>query len=198
MRIIGIAFLLLAARIAAQSSYVLATGFHPHHSPIGIVWLALTSVVMFALAYGKGRTGEALGNPVLSTEARVTLVDGVLAAAVLAGLVLNTVFGWWWADPVAGFVIVFYGAREGRAALADGRSRAERLNLPKHLPNRAVVADRQPLETRNPLFKRVSGAGATGLEPATSGVTGSRTSGLAGTGGHTVTLSGRFRDPSVG
>jgi divalent metal cation (Fe/Co/Zn/Cd) transporter len=120
MRIIGVAFIALAVYIAAQSAYVLAIAVHPRHSPVGIVWLALTAGAMFALAAGKARTGEELGNPVLRTEARVTLIDGCLAAAVLAGLVLNATVGWWWADPLAGFVIVFYGIREGRAALAHG------------------------------------------------------------------------------
>ncbi len=50
------------------------------------------------------------------TEARVTLIDALLAAAVLAGFLLNAAFGWWWADPVAGLVIVYYGLVEGRAA----------------------------------------------------------------------------------
>ncbi|WP_254651099.1 hypothetical protein [Streptomyces sp. GbtcB7] len=49
---------------------------------------------MFALAFGKARTGAALGNPVLSAEGRGTLIDGLLAAAVLLGLVLNTALGW--------------------------------------------------------------------------------------------------------
>lgn len=119
MRIIGCAFIALAAYIAAQSAYVLVAAAHPHHSPAGITWLALTAVAMFALAAGKARTGEALGNPVLRTEARVTLIDGCLAVAVLAGLVANAALGWWWADPLAGLVIVVYGIREGRAALAQ-------------------------------------------------------------------------------
>ncbi|EPY93298.1 hypothetical protein [Streptomyces noursei] len=49
---------------------------------------------MFALAAGKARTGAALDNPVLKTEGRVTLIDGLLATAVLLGLALNTVVGW--------------------------------------------------------------------------------------------------------
>jgi divalent metal cation (Fe/Co/Zn/Cd) transporter len=72
---------------------------------------------MFALAYGKHQTGRALGNRVLQTEARVTLIDGYLATAVLAGLLLNTLAGWWWADPLAGYVIVYYGLVEGRSSL---------------------------------------------------------------------------------
>jgi divalent metal cation (Fe/Co/Zn/Cd) transporter len=69
---------------------------------------------MFALAAGKARTGAALSNPVLKTEGRVTLIDGLLAAAVLLGLILNTAFGWWWADPAAGYVLVYYATREAR------------------------------------------------------------------------------------
>jgi divalent metal cation (Fe/Co/Zn/Cd) transporter len=70
---------------------------------------------MFALAAGKARTGAALNNPVLRTEGRVTLVDGLLAVAVLAGLVLNATVGWWWADPLAGYVLLAYAAREVHA-----------------------------------------------------------------------------------
>ncbi|ANP51670.1 divalent metal cation (Fe/Co/Zn/Cd) transporter [Streptomyces griseochromogenes] len=112
LRLIGVGFALLAVYLLVQSTWVLATGFHPEHSPLGIVWTAITAAVMFALAYGKARTGAALGNPVLTTEGRVTLIDGLLAAAVLLGLILNTAVGWWCADPAAGYVLVYYAARE--------------------------------------------------------------------------------------
>jgi divalent metal cation (Fe/Co/Zn/Cd) transporter len=118
LRIIGVAFILLAAYITAQSLYTLASSSHPRQSESGIVWLALTAVAMFRLAAGKAKTGKQLGNRVLQTEARVTLIDGYLALAVLAGLILNAAAGLWWADPLAGFVIVGYGLREGSAALA--------------------------------------------------------------------------------
>jgi divalent metal cation (Fe/Co/Zn/Cd) transporter len=114
LRLIGVAFAGLAAYLLVQSTVVLVIGHHPRHSPLGIGWTAVTAVMMFALAAGKARTGQALGNPVLSTEARVTLVDGLLAGAVLLGLALNAAFGWWWADPVAGYVLVLYAAREVR------------------------------------------------------------------------------------
>jgi divalent metal cation (Fe/Co/Zn/Cd) transporter len=93
---------------------VLAAGYRPRHSVAGIAWVAVTAVVMFALALGKTRTGQALGNPVLATEGHVTMIDGILAAAVLVGLVLNAGLGWWQADPVAGYVLVYYAAREVR------------------------------------------------------------------------------------
>jgi divalent metal cation (Fe/Co/Zn/Cd) transporter len=96
---------------------VLAGGYYPHHSVAGIIWTAVTAAVMFALAAGKARTGRALGNPVLRTEGRVTLIDDILATAVLLGLALNTALGWWWAGPAAGYVLVLCAAREVREFL---------------------------------------------------------------------------------
>lgn len=112
LRLIGLSFALLAVYLLVQSTLVLVVGFRPRPSPAGIVWTGMTAAVMFALAAGKARTGAALGNPVLRTEGRVTLIDGLLASAVLLGLLLNALAGWWWADPVAGYVLVYYGARE--------------------------------------------------------------------------------------
>lgn len=119
LRLIGAAFVALAGYLTVQSVVVLALGYHPKHSPTGITWTAATAVAMFALAYGKRYVGRALANPVLSTEARVTAIDGLLACAVLGGLALNAGFGWWWADPAAGFVLVYYAIREARAIFGD-------------------------------------------------------------------------------
>jgi divalent metal cation (Fe/Co/Zn/Cd) transporter len=117
LRLIGIAFVLLAAYLALQSTWVLVSEHHARHSPAGMAWTAITAAVMFALAHGKARTGAVLDNPVLRTEGRVTLIDGILALAVLLALVLNAAAGWWWADPVAAYVLVYYAVREARAAL---------------------------------------------------------------------------------
>ncbi len=119
LRVIGASFLLLAALIMTQSTYVLAVGARPHHSLLGIGWLAATALAMFALAWGKGRTGRALGNRVLETESRVTVIDGCLAGAVMIGLILNAAAGWWWADPLSGFAIVVYGLEAGVHALRE-------------------------------------------------------------------------------
>ncbi len=116
LRLIGGAFFALAVYILGQTAYTLLTGSHPAPSPGGIAWLAATLVAMLLLAHGKRITGRQLGNPVLSTEARVTLIDAALAAAVLVGLTLNALLGWWWADPLAGLVIVYYGLTEGWTA----------------------------------------------------------------------------------
>ncbi len=118
LRMIGIAFVALSIYLAVQSTVVLVVGFRPHHSPLGITWTAVTALVMFALAAGKAKIGRALDNPVLSAEGRVTMIDGILAGAVLLGLVLNAFAGWWWADPVAGYVILYYAIREAREMLS--------------------------------------------------------------------------------
>jgi divalent metal cation (Fe/Co/Zn/Cd) transporter len=117
LNLIAYAFIALALYLLIQSTWVLASGHRAAHSPAGIAWTAITALVMFALAYGKARTGADLGNPVLRTEGRVTLIDGILAAAVLTGLALNAAADWWWADPLAGYVLVYYAAGEARTIL---------------------------------------------------------------------------------
>jgi len=113
LRLIGGAFFLLAVYVLVQAAYTLSSGIHPAPSWPGIIWLILTVIVMLLLAWGKLLTGRQLGNPVISAEARVTLIDGYLAATVLVGLILNALFGWWWADPLASLVLVYYGIKEG-------------------------------------------------------------------------------------
>jgi divalent metal cation (Fe/Co/Zn/Cd) transporter len=116
LKLIGTAFVALVVYVFVQSVWTLLANAHPIPSPLGIVWLAVTCVVMLLLAWGKLVTGRQLGNVVLTTEARVTLIDAALAGAVLVGVSLNALLGWWWADPLAGLVIVYYGLTEARAA----------------------------------------------------------------------------------
>jgi len=119
LRLIGGAFFALAVYILGQEAFTIIFGIRPTTSAGGIAWLTATLIAMLLLSRGKRITGRQLGNPVLTTEAHVTLIDAYLAAAVLAGLILNAVAGWWWADPLAGLVIVYYGIKEGWAAWHD-------------------------------------------------------------------------------
>ncbi len=96
LKLIGTAFIALAIYVLVQSVLTLLANAHPAPSPLGIAWLAVTCAVMLLLAWGKLDTGRQLGNLVLTTEARVTVIDA--------------------AHPLAGFVIVYYGLMEGRAA----------------------------------------------------------------------------------
>jgi divalent metal cation (Fe/Co/Zn/Cd) transporter len=122
LRLIGAAFLALAVYVLLQSGAVLLFRVRPEESLGGTIWLALTLIAMLGLAFGKDRIGKKLDNAVLKTEARVTLVDACLAASVLLGLALNATFGWWWADPMAALVIVFYGFKEGLQAWQEGNA----------------------------------------------------------------------------
>jgi divalent metal cation (Fe/Co/Zn/Cd) transporter len=81
---------------------------------------------MLGLAFGKRVTGRQLHNEVLLTEGRVTLVDAYLAGAVLLGLILNALFGWWWADPLAALMIIYYGIREAIHALHESQEAREK------------------------------------------------------------------------
>jgi divalent metal cation (Fe/Co/Zn/Cd) transporter len=116
LRLIGGAFFVLAVYVTALAAVSLLGGFHPSPSTLAIAWTGATVFVMLALARGKAVTGRALANPVLQAEGRVTLVDAALAASVLVGLSLNAGLGWWWADHIAGLVIVVYAVREGLVA----------------------------------------------------------------------------------
>jgi hypothetical protein len=95
LQLIGCAFAALAVYLLVQSTVVLAAGYHPGHSGLGIIWTAVTAAAMFALAAGKARTGRALNNPVLRTEGRVTVIDGILAVGPAA----RTLGGASWRPP---------------------------------------------------------------------------------------------------
>jgi divalent metal cation (Fe/Co/Zn/Cd) transporter len=119
LRVIAVAFVLLAIYIAIQIAVILGSQSHPGRSTLGIVWLAATVLAMFVLAAGKQSTGQRLGNRVLQTESRLTIIDSALAAAILTGVVLNAAAGWWWADPLSALVIVVYGLREAQHAWSE-------------------------------------------------------------------------------
>ena len=116
LKLIGLAFGLLAIYLAVQIIIVLTSGVHPLPSALGSGWLALTFFIMCILAWGKRVTGRALDNRVLSAEAGVTFVDAALAAAVFLGVGLNALAGWWWADPLSGLIVLGYAVKEGLAA----------------------------------------------------------------------------------
>jgi divalent metal cation (Fe/Co/Zn/Cd) transporter len=118
-KLIGYAFFTLATYIVFQIIYALSTGVHPKQTLLGTVWLSFTAVAMLLLAYGKKVTGDAIPNSVLQTEAKVTVIDALLAISVLIGLIVNMLFGIWYADLIAAGVIVYYGIKEGWHSIQD-------------------------------------------------------------------------------
>jgi divalent metal cation (Fe/Co/Zn/Cd) transporter len=126
LRLIAAAFRALAVYLLVQTTVVFAASYHPQHSLLGIAWTAMTATAMSGLAVSKHRVGRALGNPVLTAESRVTVIDGFLACAILLGLALNAALGWWWADPAAALVLVYYAIREARTSMPGNEGFTEK------------------------------------------------------------------------
>ncbi len=114
LRLIALAFAVLGVSLAAGAVYRLAIGAVAEESPLGIAYLALAALVMFALAYAKRRIAERLDNDPLRAEAGITFLDGLLATGILIALVMNWAFGWWWADPAAAIVVAVVAFSEAR------------------------------------------------------------------------------------
>ncbi|MDF1594881.1 MAG: cation transporter [Acidimicrobiia bacterium] len=126
LRLVGLAFAVLAVVLVSLSVRDLATGRRPDASPWGIAYLGVTAVVMFALARSKKRIATRLDSAPLRSEASMTLLDGLLATGTMVGLALNAVFGWWWADPIAALLVGAVAANEARENWAEA---AELLEL---------------------------------------------------------------------
>jgi divalent metal cation (Fe/Co/Zn/Cd) transporter len=117
LRVIGICFLVLAVYVAYDAGQALRQGDAPQASMVGIVLAALSLVVMPSLVYFKRRIASRLGSGALEAEARQTQICAYLSAILLAGLGLNAWLGWWWADPIAGLIMVPLIASEGIEAV---------------------------------------------------------------------------------
>jgi divalent metal cation (Fe/Co/Zn/Cd) transporter len=113
LRIVGACFLLLAAYITYDSIVDLWSKRAPEHSIPGIVLACVSLVVMPLLSRAKRRVGRAIGSAAMHADAKQTEFCTYLSAILLVGLVLNAFFGLWWADPVAGLVMVPIIAKEG-------------------------------------------------------------------------------------
>jgi divalent metal cation (Fe/Co/Zn/Cd) transporter len=113
LRIVGSCFLALAAYLAYESAMGLWLKKAPEHSIPGIVLACVSLVVMPLLSRAKRRVGRALGSPAMHADAKQTEFCTYLSAILLAGLLLNALFGLWWADPVAGLIMVPIIAKEG-------------------------------------------------------------------------------------
>jgi divalent metal cation (Fe/Co/Zn/Cd) transporter len=119
VRLIGVTFFALAVYLAAESIHDLLTHAKPGESVAGLAITAAALVVMPVLAVAKRRTGQAMGNRTLVTESAETFFCAYTSAAALAGVGLNTVLGWWWADPAAALVIAALAVKEGLEAWHD-------------------------------------------------------------------------------
>lgn len=116
VRAIGVAFFALAAYVTIDAISSLIAREGPEHTPLGLGITALSMVVMPVLAWFEIRTGRALDSKSVLADARQLLLCVYLSGAVFLGLVLNTLFGWWWADSAAALVVAVLALREGLEA----------------------------------------------------------------------------------
>jgi divalent metal cation (Fe/Co/Zn/Cd) transporter len=116
LRLIGLSFFAIAGYVTIESVRSLAGASEPATSPAGITLAALSLLIMPVLSVMQRRTGRALGSGSVVADSAQTLLCTYLSAVLLAGLLLDALLGWGWADPVAGLVIAAVAAREGVAA----------------------------------------------------------------------------------
>jgi divalent metal cation (Fe/Co/Zn/Cd) transporter len=113
---VAVSFWLLAPYVAVESVRDLVGQHRPSTTLLGIGLTISSLVLMPALGVAKQRLGARLGSGATAGEGGQNLLCAYLAAAVLAGLVTNSLWGWWWVDPVAGLVVAAMAVREGHEA----------------------------------------------------------------------------------
>jgi divalent metal cation (Fe/Co/Zn/Cd) transporter len=113
LRVIAVSFFALAAYVTVESVRALTGSAQAGHPTTGIVLAAVSLVVMPFLSHAQRRAGRELGSASAVADSKQTLLCTYLSGALLAGLVVNALFGWSWADPVVALVIAAVAAREG-------------------------------------------------------------------------------------
>lgn len=113
LRLVGVCFIALAAYVGYEAVGSLISRSIPERSVVGIVLAAVSLVVMPILAKAKRRVAGWIDSSALVADARQTEFCTYLSAILLGGLLLNALFGWWWADPAAGLIMVPVILKEG-------------------------------------------------------------------------------------
>jgi divalent metal cation (Fe/Co/Zn/Cd) transporter len=113
LRLIALSFFALAAYVSIRALLDLAGANEADTSTVGIALAVASLIVMPALAVAKRRTGRQLASVTVTADSQQTWLCTYLSAILLAGLVLNSTIGWWWADPIAALLIAALAAREG-------------------------------------------------------------------------------------
>jgi divalent metal cation (Fe/Co/Zn/Cd) transporter len=116
VKAIGIAFFALAAYVTVDAVISLVEADGPDRSPLGLGITALSLVIMPLLAWFEVRTGRELGSKSVMADARQLILCVYLSGTVFVGLILNSLFGWWWADSVAALIVAVLAIREGLEA----------------------------------------------------------------------------------
>lgn len=117
LKVVGFSFLALAAYVAFDAVKALVTREPPEASYVGIAVAALSLIVMPFLARAKRRVAAKINSRALEADSRQTDICAYLSAILLGGLILNALFGWWWADPFAALLMTPIIGKEGVEAL---------------------------------------------------------------------------------
>jgi divalent metal cation (Fe/Co/Zn/Cd) transporter len=116
LKVIAVSFFALTAYITVESTRSLLEGASAKHSTVGIVLAAVSLVVMPVLSVAQRRAGRELGSASAVADSKQTLLCTYLSGVLLVGLLLNSLLGWSWADPLVALVIAAVAVREGREA----------------------------------------------------------------------------------
>lgn len=114
VRLVAVAFFALSAYVGARAALDLSSGSRPDQSVPGIILAIVSLIVMPLLAWRKRTIARELDSRALQADSMQTTLCTYLSAFLLLGLVTNALFGWWWADPLAGLAIAAFAAKEGR------------------------------------------------------------------------------------
>jgi cation diffusion facilitator family transporter len=118
---VGVTFFLLASYVVYESGRKLLSQERPEESPVGIILAFVSLIVMPALAIYKKKIASEINSRALRADALETLACSYLSLTLVVGLGANSLFGWWWADPVAALAMVYFLVKEGWEAITEGR-----------------------------------------------------------------------------
>ena len=116
LRVIALSFFALAGYVTIESARALIGGEVAEHSTVGLVLAGLSLLIMPVLSAAQRRAGRELGSTSAVADSKQTLLCTYLSAVLLVGLGLNSLLGWWWADPAAALIIAAVAVKEGRDA----------------------------------------------------------------------------------
>jgi divalent metal cation (Fe/Co/Zn/Cd) transporter len=121
-RIVGWGLYALIAYIVGTAALGLFAGVRPEASPAGVILAAAALIVMPVLWRWRLSLAKRLGSPALKADAACSIICAYLSATLLAGLALNALFGWWWADTVAALAMIWWIRGEAEEALESART----------------------------------------------------------------------------
>ena len=118
----AISLFALAVYIVGDNALTFLTRTRPEPSWWGVSLAVAAAIVMPLLWQGKLRVAKRIGSAALKADAACSVTCAYMSLTLLAGLLLNRLFGWWWADPLAALALVYFLIREGREALHEART----------------------------------------------------------------------------